>query len=168
MNNKRSTLIVDKSFQYNQIIPVVTIAILAANAVLISVFLLLGTDSSNRLQTFIWVVAVIEVVLVVAAIYYSAITSNRIAGPVYRLKKVLREIADGDLTVRIKLRKRDYLQDLAQEINDATALLETRIQAIQVVATSLRGEAAVEGGADSSLSELDRLLKPFKVRNSGQ
>jgi len=59
VKNQRSTLIVDKSFQYSQIIPVVMIAVLAANSVLIAIFFLLGSEFTDRLQLFIWLVAAI-------------------------------------------------------------------------------------------------------------
>jgi len=46
--------------------------------------------------------------------------SHRIAGPVYRIEKTLREIIKGDLSLRIKLRDGDELIDLADMINSLT------------------------------------------------
>ncbi len=47
----------------------------------------------------------------------SALLSHRIAGPVYHFEKICREIKQGDKQARIKLRKGDALEDLAEEFN---------------------------------------------------
>jgi methyl-accepting chemotaxis protein len=54
--------------------------------------------------------------LVVAAL--SVVLSNRIAGPLYRLETVLKEVIEsGDPSKRIVLRKGDELQSLADLLN---------------------------------------------------
>lgn len=52
--------------------------------------------------------------------------SHRIAGPIFRMEKVLKEVGEGKLDVNIKLRKRDELKDLAEVINDMAAKLKKR------------------------------------------
>ena len=47
----------------------------------------------------------------------SIFITHKIAGPVYRFKKVLAEISCGNLDVSIKLRDKDDLKDLAEEFN---------------------------------------------------
>ncbi len=47
----------------------------------------------------------------------SIFVSHKVAGPLYRLKKSLLEVTQGDLNVVIKLRKRDDLKDLAEHVN---------------------------------------------------
>ncbi len=47
----------------------------------------------------------------------SALLSHRIAGPVYHLEKVCKEIKQGNKQIRVKLRKGDALSDLADEFN---------------------------------------------------
>lgn len=49
--------------------------------------------------------------------------SHKIAGPVYRIEKTLYEISKGNLALKIKLRRRDELQDLADTINIMTGSL---------------------------------------------
>jgi nitrogen fixation/metabolism regulation signal transduction histidine kinase len=44
--------------------------------------------------------------------------SNRVAGPVYRLRKAFRRAADGGLDHHVRLRKGDLLQEAAAEFND--------------------------------------------------
>ena len=48
---------------------------------------------------------------------FSIVISHRIAGPVYRLEKEMKEIAGGDYSRRIKLRSNDELQEIADGIN---------------------------------------------------
>ena len=47
----------------------------------------------------------------------SIFVTHRVAGPVYRLRKALSEVAAGNLNFTIKLRKNDDLQDLAADMN---------------------------------------------------
>lgn len=47
----------------------------------------------------------------------SLIVTHRLAGPIYRLKKSLAAIAEGDITLHVKLRQGDDLQDMAAQIN---------------------------------------------------
>lgn len=55
----------------------------------------------------------------------SIFISHKIAGPLFRLKKSLDKITQGDLDVVIKLRKWDDLKDLAEHINMLVAELRT-------------------------------------------
>ncbi|MBD3296183.1 MAG: HAMP domain-containing protein [Candidatus Omnitrophica bacterium] len=46
------------------------------------------------------------------------ILSHRIAGPIYRIREQLKKIRSGDHGHDIKLREKDELKDLADEVND--------------------------------------------------
>ncbi|MFH1790536.1 MAG: methyl-accepting chemotaxis protein [Candidatus Omnitrophota bacterium] len=50
--------------------------------------------------------------------------SHRIAGPIYRIKKDLDSVADGNFALRIRLRKTDELKDVADAINKVLDVLE--------------------------------------------
>ncbi len=61
-------------------------------------------------------------------IFFGAVSifiSHKVAGPLFRLKKSLDRITEGDLDVVIKLRKWDDLKDLAEHINMLVAELRT-------------------------------------------
>lgn len=49
--------------------------------------------------------------------FLSVLMSHKIAGPVYRLKQYLVEMAKGDLSFEMRLRSGDELADLAEEFN---------------------------------------------------
>jgi methyl-accepting chemotaxis protein len=58
----------------------------------------------------------IAVALVIAALVSIAV-SHKIAGPVYNLLKVAREVARGDLTRNVRLRRDDELKNLSTAFN---------------------------------------------------
>lgn len=53
--------------------------------------------------------------------------SHKIAGPVYRIEKAIYEIANGNLALKIKLRRGDELRDIAALLNDMTENLSNSI-----------------------------------------
>lgn len=53
----------------------------------------------------------------------------RIAGPIYRFERYLREVADGAPVEPIRIRKGDELQDLCDAINGALAAVQKRERA---------------------------------------
>lgn len=53
--------------------------------------------------------------------------SHRIAGPVYRIERVLNNMADGDLTAFLVLRKGDEMTTLADAINRVTASMKSGV-----------------------------------------
>ena len=66
------------------------------------------------LHTSIWP-ALAAVVLSLGVL--SIFISHKVAGPIYRLKKFLAEIAAGQVDMDLKFRKRDELHDLAANVN---------------------------------------------------
>ncbi len=77
------------------------------------------------------------------------VLSNRIAGPIHRIKKYLNDIARGNYDKRLNLRKKDELKDLAMELNKLVVKLkqdkDKRSEAVQ--------------GLVKSTEELSRMLK---------
>lgn len=56
-------------------------------------------------------------IISILILFWGLLISHRIAGPVYRIEKELQRIADGDFSIRIRLRKKDELVSLAEGIN---------------------------------------------------
>ena len=63
----------------------------------------------------------------------SVFVSHKIAGPLFRIKKSLIQVSQGDLSVVIKLRKWDDLKDLADQIN-------VLIEELRTFVTTLRND----------------------------
>ncbi len=53
--------------------------------------------------------------------------SHRVAGPIYRIRAVLAAVRAGEPTLRIRLRKEDFLGDLAEDLNTFLAWAEPHL-----------------------------------------
>lgn len=89
----------------------------------------------------IWPAAGLALLLIA---FHSMHVSHRIAGPLYRFRKVFASMARGDLTLRAGVRRKDYLSQDAEAINAMIDGLTERSMEIR--------ERAAE--AQTALSEL--------------
>ena len=62
----------------------------------------------------------------------SIFITHKIAGPLYHLKKCISEITEGNLDVKIKLRKRDDLKDLAEQVNMLVDTFRTFVTTVRI------------------------------------
>ncbi len=67
-------------------------------------------------------------IYVLLVIIISAIVSHRMAGPVYRFEQTCKEIAKGDFSQRVHLRKGDQLTELQQAFNTMMDEVEKRLK----------------------------------------
>lgn len=88
------------------------------------------TDAEYRQAVRFFVAAnVVFILFLIALIGMAAILhSHRIAGACYRMKTDLAKIRGGDPGLVIQLRKSDFLQDLADEINDTVRHFRSRVR----------------------------------------
>lgn len=61
-------------------------------------------------------------IVVVSAI----LASHKIAGPLVRIKRALRQLTDGDYDLVVTLRKNDQLKDIAEDINKLAQSLKKK------------------------------------------
>ena len=106
----RRQMIVDKGFQYKQIATAVLTTIVVANLMLLAAFTFFPYEFNAVVGPFTWVIGFMEVVLVALVFYFVLRSSHRVAGPAFSLKRTLRKLGTGDLSVRSSLRKSDYLK----------------------------------------------------------
>ncbi|MDA1092356.1 MAG: methyl-accepting chemotaxis protein [Acidobacteria bacterium] len=116
-------------------------------------------------------------------ITHSVFVSHRIAGPLVRLRRALGAVGDGDLGVRVALRRKDYLgreQDVVNEMIDklrasigAAGSTTQDIRAGLVglrtaIATGSRGDVLDQLTAlDERADQLDAALGHFTCRSNG-
>ena len=62
---------------------------------------------------------------------HSIFVSHRIAGPLMRFRNTFKAVAAGDLSMRVTIRKHDYLGSEADILNEMIAGLRTRIKDIE-------------------------------------
>lgn len=85
---------------------------------------------------------------------HSVIVSHRVAGPLYKFRKVFRAVAGGDLSMHVAIRKNDYLKKEVDDINAMIGTLRQRVDEYSALSRKaihaleeLR-EAAAKGNAD--------------------
>jgi hypothetical protein len=86
-------------------------------------------EASPELVLFGLVNFVFVMLLLIGAALYAVIHSHRVAGPAYRLKGALRQVQARDYDHYVQLRTKDFLKDLAEQVN----LLNQSLKAKDVV-----------------------------------
>ena len=122
----RKKIVVDAEFQFRYLMTWVGLtASLVAGLViaLASVYYLFRGSGSMSLH-LIWVSAVCAVVIAAPSVYYIMLHSHRIAGPAYRLTRLLKEAAEGRRGFRVRLRRKDYLTQIASSMNELLDSIE--------------------------------------------
>ena len=87
-----------------------------------------------------WPVALLSVIVVAL---HSILTSHRMAGPLYRFRRIFQDLKEGAVPKAVQLRRRDLLQSEMQSINEMLDGLRARISEIQR-AEELLGQSIAE------------------------
>ncbi|HUV36023.1 MAG TPA: hypothetical protein VMX58_03690 [Patescibacteria group bacterium] len=94
----------------------------------------------------------------VLLVLHNIIVTHRIAGPLYRFRRYLKSVGDGDLSSPIKFRKKDYLKKEAQvascmveSLRDKVASVERQLEQVSWAWTEMRSALADETGHDLQL-----------------
>jgi methyl-accepting chemotaxis protein len=124
---KRRQIVVDKEFQFRYLMTWVLLTMsLVGGLVLGSMSVFYFTQAGHMVRYFIWVNAGCAAIITALSMYYIVLHSHRIAGPAFRLQRLIHEIAQGRRGFRVKLRKKDYLTRIADELNVLLEKLEER------------------------------------------
>jgi len=128
------------------------------------------------LPILIQTVAVVIVIVGLATVMVTLLFSHKIAGPLYRLKKVLKELEGGDFSGDFHIRHLDQLQDLAGTFNETINKTRERLESLQEGVNNLKvklegiPESDVSEGKRSAFSqlkdiseELDKAIRHFKT-----
>jgi methyl-accepting chemotaxis protein len=131
------------------------LALLGLVAVILMVFVYVDTNLrlSERYPGFNTVQPVILSALVIVNLFAAVFSlvlillfSHRIAGPIYNLGRVLRSVAQGDLSTEIRFRKKDFLQEIADDGNLALEYLRQEIGEMQKLSEELVNRLEGSGG----------------------
>jgi methyl-accepting chemotaxis protein len=109
----------------------------------------------------------VSIMLMIVIIWMMKINS----GPIYRMNRDIKQIADGDLSVNITLRQKDEFQDIAAELNEMAGNIRDRfgliIDKYEDISCSLPElKNGAEGGYDPllrNIGELEAEISKFKV-----
>jgi HAMP domain-containing protein len=182
---KRRVYIVDPDFQYGLIRKLSMIAVLViamSFAFLGTVHQLYGdleievtqpdpfagsesvTALPEKISLFklLWPVMLVCVMVTLGlAFFFGVIISHRMAGPIYRMRRTLEKIYQGDLRGEIRLRKKDDFKSLAENINNLSKSWTTQIKELKEL-----GRKFESGDADMQKETIHRfnaILSTYKT-----
>ena len=179
---KRRRLILSQTSQPRILITMLLLLGLVAVIMMVFVYLEYNIKLSERFPGLSSIQPVIISTLVIVnlfAVGFSLVLmvlfSHRIAGPIYNLGLILLRVAQGDISGEIKFRKRDFLQEIAEDGNQALEYLRQEIGEMQQLSEKLVNhmEGAEQTGAQPELQadvineviELRDRLGKFKVES---
>jgi len=122
-------------------------------------------------RNLIWGLVVALVVLVVAAFAIGIVFTHKVAGPLFKMKRLLREVGDGKLVVRDRLRKGDELQHFFESFERMVDDLRARqVDEIAKVDAALEKLSAATGTASpdaEGMALLKQLRKEMQAQIEG-
>ena len=159
--DQRKQYIIKPDFQYGLILESILATFIVLNTIVVLGYFLV--EKSADIQVFReflgYSIAAIELIAFGVIFYVHRRTSHRIAGPIYTLEHTLREIADGNLQARMKLRKTDHFQEMCSQVNTMVDTLEKPAARSQKLAreiqiSSLQGKPVSQDTIDQLVDEL--------------
>ena len=76
-----------------------------------------GRDTTNRWEVVVPPILINNILIMIVIAVIGVFYSHRIAGPIFRIKADIEKVLSGDKDVRIIIRKKDKLHDLAESVN---------------------------------------------------
>jgi len=143
---KRRIYFIEKSFQAKFIMKfcgliglggILTIGLLylwAKGATTVSIVnsrVVVTTAANFILPLLIQTVIIVTILVAIATIAVTLFVSHKIAGPLYRFKKIMEAMGEGDFLSQVKIRKGDQLQDLAKIFDNMIAKNRLKIKALK-------------------------------------
>jgi len=176
--SNRKTILINRAFQSRLIFhfAVVNAVLLVFFAFLIFLFLdseisanlaQAHTDLerfSDLLFPIVLALSLIQVLLSTALISIVVLyASHRIAGPVFRMQKVLESLNQKDLRLSWKLRQNDQFTSLSEELKTFTTTLDADISRAQHLSEEALSHAT-DDNQRQQLESLSALLESYKTR----
>ena len=134
------------------------------------------TTADFILPVLVQTVAVVTVIVGLATLIVTLLVSHKLAGPLYRFKKVIQALEDGDFSANFKIRQRDQMQDVAAAFNDMISVLRGELNQLKGDLTALREQVssiqedevsehkrAALTQAKKIAAELNRIITFFKT-----
>jgi len=107
------------------------------------------------------VVIICVVVTLAVTLVFGIVISHRMAGPLFRISRELKQMEQGDLSGEIRLRKKDDFKTLATTVNDLKANWRHRLQELSGIVYALDLNDNAEQA--SALNRLKEIMSSFKT-----
>ncbi|MFT4520367.1 MAG: methyl-accepting chemotaxis protein [Halioglobus sp.] len=163
MDNRRTTIVINKKFQYQYSLLIAAAAVLLVNGFIILRMLFPGEQPLELSVGMALGLAAIEFVLILSIWYACLKASHKIAGPVYVFTREICKLAGGDLTAHIALRQKDMFQPEGIAINRSITALRDRVGSAKRLTEKLT--QAQDQGADVGpiVAELAKEMAAFNT-----
>ncbi len=131
---RRRITLIKKDLQFNMVIAFIILggAISTATFAVSRIFFTSFKGQSISTQAVALTEAKIFFVSIILVAFFSYIfgiwSSHKIAGPLYRVEKVLETLRSGDLSATVHIRKADFLHETAEVFNKAVGGLREKAQ----------------------------------------
>ena len=166
MDNRRTTIVINKKFQYQYSLLIVALAVLLVNGFIVVRMLFPGDDPFHLSMSMAFGLAALEFVLISTIWYGSLKASHLIAGPVYVFAREVDRLGTGDLTASISLREKDMFQEEAQQMNNSFAALRERIVAIKALSDQLQAALTNDSDVAPLVEKLSKEMDQFTSENN--
>ena len=164
MNNRRSMVVINGRFQYQYALLAVVATVLFVNLFVIINAVLPNAQGFPFSTKQTLLLAIIEVILIGGVWWGSLISSHKIAGPIYVIVRQMEKLAEGDLTARIKLRRKDIFQDEAVTINNCIEALQEQLHEVRRITREIEQLADQSSEKRTRLiAQLSQALSSFKT-----
>jgi methyl-accepting chemotaxis protein len=161
MDNRRTTIVINKKFQYQYSLLIVALAVLLVNGFIIVRMVFPGDNPLDMTTPTTIALALVELLLIAAIWYGSLKVSHRIAGPVFVFAREVARLGTGDLNAAITLRDSDMFQTEAQQMNDSFSALRTRMTTIKDLSTQLQTAQATGSDVGPLVEKLAAEVSQF-------
>lgn len=122
-------------------------------------------NTANAIMPAVILTNVITLIVITfATIVIVLFISHKIAGPMFRFEKDLKDIGQGDLTKKVRLRKKDQFTNLADSLNTMTATLHEKVVSTQEEVGQLIARASKETAPQGLIEGLNHLHKSLNQR----
>jgi len=105
-----------------------------------------SADIARQQKTTLYSLTAVLLLLVVGIGIAGILVTHKVAGPIYKMKRQIREVGEGKLKIPVKLRKGDELVDFFEAFNDMVVnwrkRQEDEIALLDAAMAQLEGKAA--------------------------
>lgn len=175
---KRRTYFIEKEFQAKFILKFCSLLVFGSILIIGLLYLILNksttvsfvnsrvvvrTTADFILPILVQTLVVVTAIVSLATVAVTLFASHKIAGPLYRFKKVIEALSEGNFSYDFKIRHLDQLQDLAGTLNNMIVKIRGQLNALKSSSALLKNkldsipENEVAEHSRSSFKELKRL-----------
>ncbi|MDY6842810.1 MAG: hypothetical protein SVW57_01775 [Thermodesulfobacteriota bacterium] len=109
------------------------------------------------LPSVVYTNLIIFALLSMVTVLLTLFISHKIAGPMFRFEKELKEIAQGNLTQKILLRKKDQINEIADCLNNMTESLREKVFRIRTEVEGILESASHHNVPQDLIEKLNHL-----------